>query len=214
MDPIAKRLIDGKVIAILRGISTQRLLPLAEALQKGGIHALEITFDQSKPESADLTCSAIALLRREFGDAFLPGAGTVMTEEQVRLAQEAGARYIISPNVDTKIISLTKQLNMASLPGAMTPSEISTAYAAGCDIVKVFPAGVLGAGYIKAIRAPLKHIPMFAVGGINADNAAEFLAAGACGLGIGGALTDPKLEPEDIAALARKICAACGTALA
>ena len=109
------------------------------------------------------------------------------------MAHDAGATYIISPDVDEAVIAQTRALGMASLPGALTPTEIMRAVRAGCDIVKIFPAGELGAGYIKSIRAPLGHVPMFAVGGVNAANAAEFMRAGVSGLGVGGALTDRAL---------------------
>ena len=111
-----------------------------------------------------------------------------MTEAQLKLAAEAGAEYIISPNVDTAIIRATKAVGLISIPGAFTPSEIAGAYQAGADFVKLFPAGDLGVSYLKAIRAPISHVKLMAVGGINEGNAAAFLKAGAVGLGVGGNL--------------------------
>ena len=124
------------------------------------------------------------------------GAGTVMTVEQVRQAAEAGAEYMISPNVDEEVIRETKRLGKVSIPGAMTPTEAAFAYKCGADIVKLFPAGLLGAAYIKAVKAPLKHIPVTAVGNVNVDNCAEFIKAGAVGVGVGGSLVSAKLVDE------------------
>ena len=193
MNSTAARLTEGRIIAIVRGVASEDMLPLVRALEAGGVRAIEVTFDQRAPESWPDTLRAIRAIADEFNGRVLPGAGTVLTPEQVRMAHDAGATYIISPDVDEAVIAQTRALGMASLPGALTPTEIMRAVRAGCDIVKIFPAGELGAGYIKSIRAPLGHVPMFAVGGVNADNAAEFMRAGVSGLGVGGALTDRAL---------------------
>lgn len=193
MNSTAARLTEGRIIAIVRGVASEDMLPLVRALEAGGVRAIEVTFDQRAPESWPDTLRAIRAIADEFNGRVLPGAGTVLTPEQVRMAHDAGATYIISPDVDEAVIAQTRALGMASLPGALTPTEIMRAVRAGCDIVKIFPAGELGAGYIKSIRAPLGHVPMFAVGGVNAANAAEFMRAGASGLGVGGALTDRAL---------------------
>ncbi len=193
MNSTAARLTEGRIIAIVRGVASEDMLPLVRALEAGGVRAIERTFDQRAPESWPDTLRAIRAIADEFNGRVLPGAGTVLTPEQVRMAHDAGATYIISPDVDEAVIAQTRALGMASLPGALTPTEIMRAVRAGCDIVKIFPAGELGAGYIKSIRAPLGHVPMFAVGGVNAANAAEFMRAGVSGLGVGGALTDRAL---------------------
>ena len=193
MNSTAARLTEGRIIAIVRGVASEDMLPLVRALEAGGVRAIEVTFDQRAPETWPDTLSAIRAIADEFNGRVLPGAGTVLTPEQVRMAHDAGATYIISPDVDEAVIAQTRALGMASLPGALTPTEIMRAVRAGCDIVKIFPAGELGAGYIKSIRAPLGHVPMFAVGGVNAANAAEFMRAGVSGLGVGGALTDRAL---------------------
>lgn len=146
------------------------------------------------------------MLKEKFAGKIIPGAGTVITLEQLQMAYDAGAQYIISPNVDVEIIRRTKELGLISLPGAMTPSEIVEAYKAGADFVKVFPVGNLGPAYIKALKAPLSHIPLMAVGGVNEKNAADFLKAGASGLGVGGNLVNKEWiangEWEKITALA------------
>lgn len=193
MNSTAARLTEGRIIAIVRGVASEDMLPLVRALEAGGVRAIEVTFDQRAPESWPDTLRAIRAIADEFNGRVLPGAGTVLTPEQVRMAHDAGATYIISPDVDEAVIAQTRALGMASLPGALTPTEIMRAVRAGCDIVKIFPAGELGAGYIKSIRAPLGHVPMFAVGGVNAANATEFMRAGVSGLGVGGALTDRAL---------------------
>jgi 2-dehydro-3-deoxyphosphogluconate aldolase/(4S)-4-hydroxy-2-oxoglutarate aldolase len=132
----------------------------------------------------------------------------VLTSEQVEHAVESGAQYIISPNTDLAVIKKTKELEKTSIPGAFTPSEMVSAYHAGADIIKLFPAGVFGIKYIKAVLAPLSHIPVIAVGGVDADNAVDFLKAGAIGVGVGGNLVDVKAiyagEYDKITATARE----------
>lgn len=142
-----------KIIAIVRGLEGAYARP-ASALYAGGITMIEVTFNQAKPDSWPETQAAIRLIAREFEGRVIPGAGTVMTTEQVQMAFDAGARYIVSPNVDEAVIRETKRLGLVSLPGAMTPTECVNAKRAGADAVKVFPAGDLGPNYIKAIRAP------------------------------------------------------------
>lgn len=181
---------EHKLIAIVRGLSPDRMRDLAQALMQGGIRLMEVTFNQAKPESWADTQAAIRMLATDFAGQILPGAGTVMSIEQLHMAKDAGATYIISPNSDEKVIKETKRLGLLSFPGALTPSEIAMAHAWGADIVKVFPAGQLGAGYIKSIRAPISHIPLMAVGGVNEKNASDFMAAGCVGLGVGGNLVN------------------------
>lgn len=187
-ETIINKTLKTRIIAIVRGISESSVLPLAKALSGGGIEMMEITFDQSSPESFMSTARSIELLRDRMSGIIFPGAGTVMTTAQVELAAKAGAQYIISPNVDTGVIEKTRELGLVSMPGAMTPSEAGAAHAAGADFVKIFPAGSLGPQYLKNICAPLSHIRFLAVGGIDENNAAGFIKAGAAGLGIGGQL--------------------------
>lgn len=182
--------LQNKVVAIVRGLPSERMCALAEALLAGGIHLMEVTFAQNAPETWKDTCAAISMLSNDFKGRILPGAGTVMSKEQLLMARDAGARYIISPNADESIIRETKALGLLSFPGAFTPSEIADAHAWGADIVKVFPASVVGPAYIKAIRAPISHIPLMAVGGVNEKNAGEFIKSGCVGLGVGGNLVN------------------------
>lgn len=178
---------EHKLISILRGLSLEETLHTSIALQEGGIHFIEVTFDQ---RSSDLdTYHAISALRKELPSIHI-GAGTVVTSRQLELAHNAGAEFIISPNTDTDIIKQTKKLGMLSMPGAMTPSEIITAYTAGADIVKVFPSDSLGLKYIKALKAPINHIPLAAVGGVSLNNIQDFFKLGVYCVGIGSNIAD------------------------
>ena len=179
-----------KLIAIVRGLSPAHMLHLADALSAGGVSLIEVTFNQANPETWADTAGAIQALSRERTGKVLAGAGTVMTVEQLRMAADAGAQYIISPSISEEVIRETKRLGLVSLPGAFTPTEIAAAYSMGADAVKVFPAGIVGPEYIKAVRAPISHIPLLAVGGINAENCAAFLHAGCVGVGVGGSLVN------------------------
>ena len=191
-----------KIIAIVRGVTGEALVETAEALYEGGIRLLEITFDQTGKISATETAEMIAELCRRFAGRMRIGAGTVMTAEQARIAFEAGAEYMISPDTSREVIEETIRLGAVSIPGALTPTEVATAHAYGADFVKLFPAGDLGLSYIKSIRAPLAHIPMLAVGGVNEKNLGEFLSAGLSGVGIGSNIVNKKLiDNGDFAAL-------------
>lgn len=199
---VLKRIREGKIIAIIRGISSDKIIELVAAMLEGGVSCAEVTFDQSSDEAAKDTLVSIRKICEHFGDKVCVGAGTVMSKEQVRQAAEAGAKYIISPNTDPEVITETKKLGLVSIPGAMTPTETAYAYSLGADIVKLFPAGNLGASYIKALKAPLKHIPVTAVGGVNAKNCAEFFKAGVVGIGVGGNLVSKELvESQNFAAI-------------
>lgn len=207
---------QNRVIAIVRGMHPDQMAPLARALERGGIRMMEITFNQNAPETFQNTVNAIRTLSQNMRDMAI-GAGTVMTLEQLHMAADAGARYIISPDVNPALIAETKRLGLTSLPGAMSPTEIVTAWNAGADAVKVFPIGDLGVGYLKAIRAPLSHIPLIAVGGVNERNCADFLRAGAIGVGVGGQLVNREWidagEFYKIASLAGKIAQAAQNAV-
>ena len=180
----------NKIIAICRGIYNKDLINLAKALIKGGVNLIEITYDQSLPNNLELTSSAINLLNKEFEDDILVGAGTVLTDKQLEYAYKAGAKYIISPNTNMDIIKKTKELNLVSIPGAMTPSEILTAHNAGADFVKIFPSSSLGLSYMKDIMTPINHVKFIAAGGVTPQNINEYLDLGFCGFGISSYLTN------------------------
>lgn len=186
--PAVSRFIEKKIIAIVRGLPVQYVEPLCEALLRGGINMMEFTFDHLLPETDDDTTYAIECVTKRFSGEMMAGAGTVLTLENLYKAHNAGAQFIISPSTNTEIIHATKACKLASFPGAMTATEVSAAYVAGADAVKLFPASQLGPSYIKALRAPLAHIPMFAVGGITEENTGDFIRAGAIGVGTGGNL--------------------------
>ena len=183
-------ILNEKLVAIVRGFEPETVVKMAKAYVANGIRCIEVTFDQASAEKRLQTVATIKAIKAELGDQVCVGAGTVMTVEQVQMAAEAGAEYMISPNVDEEVIKETKRLGKVSIPGAMTPSEIASAYKMGADIVKLFPANEVGLSYIKAIKAPLRHIPLMATGGVRPVNAAEYLAAGSSALGVGGDLVN------------------------
>ena len=185
-----------KIIAIVRGVSADVCMPVAQALYAGGIRLMEITYNQSAPETWEQTAAAIGEVAEAFRGRMWAGAGTVTNTRLVEMTAKAGGRYIISPNTNAEVIRRTKELGLVSIPGAMTPSEILTAHDAGADYVKLFPASELGIGYLKAIRAPISHVKLMATGGINETNARAFLEAGSVGLGVGGGLANKKAIAE------------------
>jgi len=211
---IIKEIEQNKLISIIRGVPAEKLLPLAKALYEGGIRLLEVTYSADGSVSDTETADLVSKLAAIFEGRMLIGSGTVLTKEQVRLTKEAGGCFIISPNVDREVIAETVALGMVSIPGALTPTEIVDAHKAGADLVKLFPITNLGSSYVKAVKAPLTHIKLLAVGGIDENNMEEYLRAGVCGFGVGSNITDKKLiQNEDwqgITALARKYTEALG----
>lgn len=189
-EKIIQNMKEKKIITIIRGLEPAICLKLAEALYEGGINMIEVTFEQTSQNGWRDTREAISSMAAAFSGKVFVGAGTVLTKEQVRLAKAAGAGYMIAPSVNPEVISYAKEQGLVSIPGAMTPTEVVTAYEAGADFVKLFPAGTLGPDYMKAIKAPLSHIPLLAVGGITEGNLEAFLKAGAAGAGIGGSLAN------------------------
>ena len=187
-ESVIQKISDEKVIAIVRGFYGEDCLNLARALHKGGVTLLEATFDQKSGEERLRTVETIRLLNRELGEVMTFGAGTVTTVEMVELAKQAGARFVVSPDTNADVIRATRAADMVSVPGALTPTEISQAYGYGADFVKVFPASDMGVKYFKNITAPLSHIPMLAVGGVDAGNVKDYFAAGAVGAGVAGCL--------------------------
>lgn len=199
---VTNAIMQHGVIAIVRGIKNEYLIDTAEAMYKGGIRLLEITYsaDGSTPDAT--TAEGIRMLKEHFGDRMYIGAGTVLTCEQVELTAKAGGEFIISPDVNTDVIRATCECGLVSIPGALTPTEAQTAHRAGADFVKLFPVTSLGSAYVKAVRAPLSHIRFLAVGGVDEYNMKEYRAAGACGFGIGSNIVNKKLiEAGDFAAV-------------
>ncbi|MBQ3704711.1 MAG: bifunctional 4-hydroxy-2-oxoglutarate aldolase/2-dehydro-3-deoxy-phosphogluconate aldolase [Oscillospiraceae bacterium] len=181
---------ERKIVAIVRGLAPEYLVRLGHAFEEGGIGLMEVTYNQRAPETWKDTAAGIEAVGKEFGDRLLVGAGTVITLEQVRMTYNAGGHYLVTPTTQPEIIRAGKALGLGLYPGAFTPTEILAAYEAGADAVKVFPAGNMGPGYIKAVSAPLSHIPLMAVGGVNEKNAGDYMRAGCVGLGVGGNLVN------------------------
>ena len=194
---LIEKIKDEKLIAIVRGIESEKCLKVADALYEGGFRLVEITFDPKRRESWTTTAAAISSIKAKYEGRMNVGAGTVVSTELVELAASSGAEYIISPDVNPAVIARTLKLDMVSMPGALSPTEILAAYHAGADFVKLFPAACLGLNYVKAVRAPLSHVPMMAVGGVNEYNLKDFLDAGCCGAGIGGNLVNKQWIAEN-----------------
>ncbi|MBO5879547.1 MAG: bifunctional 4-hydroxy-2-oxoglutarate aldolase/2-dehydro-3-deoxy-phosphogluconate aldolase, partial [Clostridia bacterium] len=193
---IIERIEKEKVIAIVRNAEKESCVEAMRALYDGGIRLAEVTFDRSGKKSVQEIAEMIRMLVSEFGNDMCIGAGTVTRTAEVFAAFEAGASYIISPNCDPEIISLTRKLGMVSMPAAYTATEITAAMNHGADYVKLFPADQVSEDYVKAVCAPLSDAKLFAVGGVNADNASKFLKMGFCGIGVGSNLYDKKLIAE------------------
>ena len=182
-----------KLIVIVRGVAREDLIPLAEAMYEGGVRLLEITYSANGSVSDEETADRIKMLADHFAGRMLIGAGTVLSEKQVNLTFEAGGKFIISPDSNVAVIKKTCELGLVSMPGALTPTEVQMAHNAGADFVKLFPIDNLGVGYVKAIKAPLSHVKMLAVGGVNLDNIPQYKKIGISGFGIGSNIIDKAL---------------------
>lgn len=180
------RILDGGIVAVVRSNSPDQLVGVVRALAEGGVTAAEITF--TVPNALDV----IRKVRDELGDSIVLGAGSVLDPETARAALLAGAEYIVGPGLNLDVIRLCKRYGKVVMPGALTPTEVITAWEAGADVVKIFPSDLGGPAYIKALRAPLPQIRMMPTGGVDLTTAEAFLNAGACCLGIGGSLVDAK----------------------
>lgn len=177
---------QNKLVAVIRGAREEEVLSVARALSGGGVNILEITAET--PGVVKL----IERVRADLGDRVTVGAGTVLDPETARAAIMAGAQFIFSPIVNVETIRITKRCGIVSIPGAMTPTEILTAYENGADIIKVFPANIMGPGYLKDIHGPLPHIPLMPTGGVNMDNILDYLRSGAMAAGLGSSLVNAK----------------------
>lgn len=193
MQEIIETVSKEKLVAIVRGVKKEQLIPLAEAMYEGGIRLLEVTYSANGSVSDEQTAENIKMLCEHFGERMYIGAGTVIKESQVELTAKAGGKFIISPDTNVAVIKRTKELGLVSMPGAFTPTEIQTAHNAGADFVKLFPAVNSGPDYFKAVSAPLSHVKLLAVGGIDCDNMADYLKVGVCGFGIGSNIINKKM---------------------
>jgi 2-dehydro-3-deoxyphosphogluconate aldolase/(4S)-4-hydroxy-2-oxoglutarate aldolase len=172
------------VVAVIRLREPEKLRAVVDALADGGVRALEVTM--TVPRAIEL----IGELAPTMPAGFLLGAGTVLDAETARLAILAGAQFIVSPVFRPEVITTCHRYDVAAMPGCFTPTEILSAWEAGADVVKVFPATALGPGYFKDIRGPLPQVRMMPTGGVTLDNAGEWIAAGAVAVGVGTALVD------------------------
>ena len=180
------------IIAILRGdFGVDDMVRLGEALLAGGVTILELTLNST----AALT--ALPTLRERLGRRMLIGAGTVRYATQVQPALEAGAQFLVSPNFDRDTAARARSAGLLHLPGIFTPTEAQTAFAAGCTMLKLFPADTIGPAYLKALRAPLDDIEFVPTGGINVDNIGAYRKAGAVAVGLGSQLIAGRHQPSD-----------------
>ena len=196
-EQVIESILENKIIAIVRGADEEKVPKIAQALYEGGVKLMEVTFNQKDPASFVHTQNAIRKSRELMGSKMLIGAGTVTSVALVEAAKEAGAQYIVSPDTDEDVIRRTVELDMVSLPGAYTATEAKKAHNAGADFVKLFPCIDNAPAYLKALSAPLNHIRFLAVGGVNADNCAAFMNAGAYGDGVGGCLVNKEWVAQE-----------------
>lgn len=180
------RVLDAGIVAVVRSPDSGQLVEVCRALADGGVTVVEITM--TVPDALDV----VRAVRKSLGDRILLGAGTILDAETGRAALLAGAEYLVAPTLNLDVIRLCARYDKLVMPGCFTPTEILTAWEAGADVVKVFPADVLGPAFFKAMRGPLPQVRLMPTGGVDLTTAAEFLKAGACCLGIGSQLVEPK----------------------
>jgi 2-dehydro-3-deoxyphosphogluconate aldolase/(4S)-4-hydroxy-2-oxoglutarate aldolase len=182
---IQQRIVDSGVTAVLRGIDEDDIVPVAEAVHGGGVTALEVTADATR-------CSEmIADVDRAMeGTDAIVGAGTVMDAAAARNVIEAGAEFVLAPNLNEDVIDVCNRAGVVCIPGVMTPTEAAEAMEAGADILKMFPASTVGPGHIGALQGPLGDVPIMPTGGVSTDNVADYFDAGAVAVGAGSALVD------------------------
>jgi 2-dehydro-3-deoxyphosphogluconate aldolase / (4S)-4-hydroxy-2-oxoglutarate aldolase len=182
-----QRVLDAGIVAVVRAPDPAGLVGVIRALAAGGVTVAEVTL--TVPNALEVIREA----KEALGDSVLLGAGTVLDPETCRAALLAGAEFIVAPTLDLEVIRLCRRYDKLVMPGAFTPTEVLTAWEAGADVVKVFPAEVVGPAFFKALRGPLPQVRLMPTGGVDLNTAADFLKAGACCLGIGSQLVDPKL---------------------
>jgi 2-dehydro-3-deoxyphosphogluconate aldolase/(4S)-4-hydroxy-2-oxoglutarate aldolase len=188
---IINRILDAGVVPIIRCDSAEQALGAAKAIHKGGVSVLEVTM--TVPGALGI----LEKLKAEFGDSLLLGAGTVLDPETARACMLAGAEFLVTPGLDVRTIEIAKRYSIAILPGALTPTEILTAWQAGADMIKVFPCSAVGgASYIKAVKAPLPQVLLAPTGGVDINNVGEFFAAGSDAVAVGSSLVDNKALRE------------------
>jgi 2-dehydro-3-deoxyphosphogluconate aldolase/(4S)-4-hydroxy-2-oxoglutarate aldolase len=185
-----RHILDCGIVAVVRSPEGQQLVEVARALADGGITVIEVTL--TVPNALEV----LGQVRQALGDRVLLGAGTVLDPETARAVLLAGAEFVVAPTLNLDVIRLCHRYDRLVMPGAFTPTEILTAWEAGADIVKVFPAEVVGPPFFKALRGPLPQVRIMPTGGVDLTTATAFLEAGACCLGVGGQLVEPRAVAE------------------
>jgi 2-dehydro-3-deoxyphosphogluconate aldolase / (4S)-4-hydroxy-2-oxoglutarate aldolase len=190
-EQIVARIQEIGAVAVIRMTDSKKLLRVSEAIHEGGVSAIEVTM--TVPNALQM----IEEVARELGDEVVVGVGSVLNAETARQAIEAGARYVVSPVFKAEVVDEAHRLGVAVMPGAFTPTECLTAQEYGADVVKVFPADVLGIDFFKGVKAPMPHLRLMPTGGVTLTNAGDWIKAGACAVGVGSALLDKKaIEAE------------------
>jgi len=180
------RIQHSGIVAVIRSDRGELLADVAEALVAGGVDVMEVTF--TVPQAHRV----LERVAERLGERILLGAGTVLDPETARIALLSGAEFVVSPAVNLDVIRLCRRYSKLVMPGALTPTEVITAWENGADIVKIFPSDTSGPAYLKALKGPFPQVRLMPTGGVNLDTAAAFLHAGAFALGVGSALVDPK----------------------
>jgi 2-dehydro-3-deoxyphosphogluconate aldolase / (4S)-4-hydroxy-2-oxoglutarate aldolase len=204
---VLRRIEEVGVVPVVRASSAEEAMQVIEAIKAGGVSILEITMTVPR------AVRVIEQVADRYGAEVIVGAGTVLDAETARACILAGATFVVSPSLNTGTIELCRRYSVAVMPGALTPTEVVTAWQAGADVVKVFPCGALGgAKYLKSLKAPLPQIDMIPTGGVSLKTVAEFIEAGALALGVGADLVDTKAiragQPEKVTEAARAYVAA------
>lgn len=187
---IQSQLYEAGVIAIMRADSSDQLMAAADAILDGGLNAIEVTM--TTPGAIEIIKQA----KEKYGERVVFGVGSVLDAETARAAILAGAQFVVAPTLDFGTITMCRRYSVPVVPGAFTPTEILQAWQAGADMVKVFPASFFGPAYLKAVKAPLPQVKLVPVGGVNLDNAVEFIRRGAEVLGVGSSLINNQLLAE------------------
>ncbi len=203
-EEVRNKILERKVVAVVRMKNSSQLLKVIEAIKIGGVSGIELTM------TIPNAIQAIETADKEFGDDILLGVGSVTDKQTALDAINAGAKFVVSPIYKAEVVQAVIDKNIVVIPGCFSPTEIQTAYEQGADFIKIFPADNLGMSFIKSIKAPLPHLKVIPTGGVNLENAIDWINAGASAVGIGSALVDNKaIEREDYKTLtenAKKLC--------
>jgi 2-dehydro-3-deoxyphosphogluconate aldolase / (4S)-4-hydroxy-2-oxoglutarate aldolase len=207
LENVAGRIGEIGIVPVVRAAGVEEARQAVDAILAGGIPVVEITM--TVPGAVEV----IRSVARQFAGKVLVGAGTVVTREQALACLDAGAQFLVSPGLSIAMIRAARERNTLAIPGALTPTELMAAAAEGAEVVKIFPCGSVGGPkYLKALRGPFPNVKVIPTGGVNAGNAAEYIAAGAFAIGVGSDLVDTAAlrqgKPEKIVAAAKELIAA------